>query len=75
MSSVTPVECGYEIEKQRYKIFLDQDVIRRSGDVEAIRTAPLFSLAIKHKVDRENIEGDSTSSQQERVRISQDHFR
>lgn len=63
MTSATPPEYGYEVEKERYKPFLDQGIIRRSGDEEAIRTAPLFSLAIKHKVDRQYIERKNTPSQ------------
>lgn len=65
MLSVTPSECRYEIEKRRYKIFLDQNTIRRSGDDEAIRTAPLFSLAVKYKVDQKNVEGRTTISREE----------
>ena len=65
MLSVTPSECKYEVEKRRYKIFLDQSTIRRSGDEEAIRTAPLFSLAVKHKADQRNVKGRTTTSHEE----------
>jgi hypothetical protein len=63
MTPATPPGCGYEVEKERYKPFLGQEIIRRSGDEEAIRTAPLFSLAVKHKIDRQYIERKNTPSQ------------
>jgi hypothetical protein len=62
MSSVPSIGCGYEAERQRYKDFLGQDIIRRSGNEEWMRTAPLFSLAVKYKVDQPYIGGEAMHS-------------
>ncbi|KAK3621113.1 hypothetical protein LTR56_022977 [Elasticomyces elasticus] len=46
------MEGDYHIERAYYLNFLDRDVDGRSGEEECLRTSPLFSLAVKHAVDR-----------------------
>ncbi|KAK3613518.1 hypothetical protein LTR56_027835, partial [Elasticomyces elasticus] len=46
------MEGNYHTERAYYLSFLDRDVESRSGEEESLRTTPLFSLAVKHAVDR-----------------------
>lgn len=62
MSPSPSIGCGYEAERRRYKDFLGHDIVRRSGNEESMRTAPLFSLAVKQKVDPSYTGGEATDS-------------
>ncbi|KAK5739854.1 hypothetical protein LTS12_025125 [Elasticomyces elasticus] len=42
----------YHRERTRYLSFLNHDVSGRSGEEESLRTTPLFSLAVKHTIDK-----------------------
>ncbi|KAK3613705.1 hypothetical protein LTR56_027722, partial [Elasticomyces elasticus] len=46
------MEGDYHTERAHYLSFLDRDVDGRSGEEESLRTTSLFSLAVKHAVDR-----------------------
>ncbi|KAK3650472.1 hypothetical protein LTR56_006177 [Elasticomyces elasticus] len=46
------MEGDYYTEKAYYLSFLDHDITGRSGEKESLRTTPLFSLAVKHAVDK-----------------------
>lgn len=70
MTALSPDEDNYQAEKRRYLRFLEHAVVERSGEKEAIRTTPLFSLAVKYAVDGVPVrrvslsdeESDATSS-------------
>lgn len=51
MTGLPPDEDDYQAERKRYLRFLGHSVVERSGEEEAIRTTPLFSLAVKYAVD------------------------
>ncbi|KAK5711483.1 hypothetical protein LTR17_018358 [Elasticomyces elasticus] len=46
------MEGDYHTERAYYLSFLGRDVDGRGGEEESLRTTPLFSLAVKHAVDR-----------------------
>jgi len=46
------MERDYYTERAYYLSFLNRDVTGRSGEEESLRTTPLFSLAVKHAIDR-----------------------
>ncbi|KAK3073418.1 hypothetical protein LTR53_005042 [Teratosphaeriaceae sp. CCFEE 6253] len=46
------MEGDYSTERAYYLSFLNRNVTGRSGEEESLRTTPLFSLAVKHAIDR-----------------------
>ncbi|TKA67156.1 hypothetical protein B0A55_09978 [Friedmanniomyces simplex] len=46
------MEGVYHTERAYYLSFLNRDVTGRSGEEESLRTTPLFSLAVKHTIDK-----------------------
>lgn len=46
------MEGDYYTERAYYLSFLNRDATGRSGEEESLRTTPLFSLAVKHAIDK-----------------------